>query len=106
VAQLAAPVTVQDMSVGRVMGLNDPELLAEIALTSSNTPEARYTALRRLEQVDPDRALAVATSLVSDSSSLVAVNALAILVRSGDTQLIGSLDARSQRIAAALASQG
>jgi len=105
VSALAVPVHLQGPSVAQALTQNDSEVLAALALTTSNPPQVRYTALRRLEQVDPARAAEVAYELARDPATIVATNALAVLVRQGDPR-IGSLDPRSQRLAAALASQG
>ena len=105
VTAMAIPVHLQGSSVSETLELNDADVLAAQALDTANSAQLRYTALRRLEQVDPARAGEVAWTLAGDASSIVATNALAVLVRQGDPR-ISSLDPRSQRIAAALASQG
>lgn len=107
--ELAVPVSVQGLSVGEVLGMTDAEALAELALTPSAAPQVRYTALRRLEEVDGERSVEVALALLDDPAPLVQTNAIAVLVRSGDPRAdaaLSGMDPRSQRIAAALAQQG
>lgn len=65
-------------------------------------PDVRYAALRRLEADAPADAVTAAIAVLDDPTSLVRLNAIAVLARSQDPRAKAALervDARSQRLA-------
>src|SRR5690606_23652217 len=83
----------------------DPARLAAWPLRADAPPEARTLALRRLAEVDPQQAVAVAIRLLDDEAPLVRSNAAALLARSREPAAAAALaeaDPRLQALAAAL----
>lgn len=99
----AAPARPQQVYAERT-----PEA-AQLATWASDTQaeaEVRYTSLRRLEADHPDAAVETALALLGDETSLVRLNAIAVLQRSADpraAQALAGLTGRDQRLAQALA---
>lgn len=65
-------------------------------------PDVRYAALRRLEADAPADAVTAAIAVLDDPTSLVRLNAIAVLARSQDPRAKAALervDARSRRLA-------
>lgn len=72
-------------SMGQVMDAPDTaqgrENLASWARDDSISPELRYTALRRLEELGADQTVHVAGELIQDEAPMLRQNAVAVLVR-------------------------
>lgn len=79
--------------------------LATCAGDPALPPHVRYAALRRLEETAPEQAVSAAIAALTDTTSLVRLNAIALLARSQDPrarEALGRIDPRSQRLAQAL----
>ncbi|MAZ92345.1 MAG: hypothetical protein CMF76_10345 [Maricaulis sp.] len=76
---------------------NEVDHLQSWSLDETLPAEVRYTALRLLEKASAPEALRVSRKLLSDSSSLVRLNAVGVLTRSSDPAAQASLEALDPR---------
>lgn len=91
--------------ISQILASEDAEQLAAWAKQTHLKASLRYTALRRLEQVDPRQAVRVAQGLLPEHDRLLHTNALALLARSDDPEAkaaLSALDPKDRRLAASL----
>lgn len=99
----ATPKSVRDV-LRQDVALTTNELAAWISDDAVDA-QARYGALRRLEQEDPAAAVTAALALLDDVRPLLRLNAIAVLTRANDaraTAALEKLDDRSRQLALAL----